>query len=67
MSNDSPAPQQVSETYEMRCPDRELHCMDVLAEALRRHVLPQGTRTVSDEDMEPARRVVRWLAARIGA
>lgn len=64
---DDHAENALCETYTIRSADKELHCMDVLMEALRRHLLPDGARTSSDEDMAPARRAVRWLASRIGA
>lgn len=65
MEENNPAP--LFETYEVKGNDKELHCMDVMMEALRRHLLPDGQRTVSDDELLPARRAVRWLASRIGA
>ena len=55
------------EEYEVRAADVELRCMDMMMQVLMRHLLPTPDRPASEQEMEPARRAVRWLSARIGA
>jgi len=51
--------QPVSESYEKRLHDPEMHCIDVIMSAFTRHLLG------NDDGIEAAKRVIDYVSARL--
>ena len=54
-----------TESYERQYSDPELHCMHVMMEALRRHLLPEAGALHSENEYAAAIRAVEWLRSRV--
>ena len=64
MENDQSQPLQ--ETFLIISEEPEIRVMGIIMEAMRRHLIPQTNGVILDDEMEPARRVARYIASRVG-
>ena len=56
----------LKEEFTITSEDSELRAIEIIVEVFKRHIVPQSNAPIHDSEMEPARRVVRYIASRFG-